>query len=252
MIKPRDFVRLNAGKNKDGLFETHEQVADFTFDRTVVDVFPNMIERSVPDYWLMVDGIGQLAHQRIRPGATFYDLGCSLGAVAWSFYRHNQGANPIKALDCSEAMIQGMRHNLDTFEQRPAISILKEDIRTASLDNAGVVSLNLTLQFIHPDHRQALLERIQSHLMPGDVLFLTEKIRFECAELNRLIRRMHHQFKHEQGYSWLEIEKKADSIKQVMRVDTLPEHRARLAKVGFSSVSVWHQHYNFLSIMAIK
>lgn len=252
MMTPREFVRLNAGKNKDGLFETQEDVPDFVFDKEVVNVFPNMIERSVPDYWWMVDGIGLMAHQRIRPGATFYDLGCSLGAVAWSFYRHNKGSNPIRALDCSAAMIQGLRNNLDTFERRPAITVVQEDILSASMENAGAVSLNLTLQFIHPDAREALLGRIWSQLQTGDVLYLTEKIRFHCEELNQLVRRMHHQFKYEQGYSWLEIEKKAASIREVMRVDTLEDHRARLSRVGFSTVSVWHQHYNFLSMMAVK
>ena len=252
MISPREFVRLNAGQNKDGLFETHEDVPDFTFDQKVVNVFPNMIERSVPDYWLMVDGIGLAAHRRIRPGAIFYDLGCSLGAVAWSFYRINRGQNPVVALDCSEAMIRGLRRNLDTFTRRPEITVRQQDIRHAPLDDAGAVSLNLTLQFIHPEEREDLLRRIWEQLLPGDFLYLTEKIRFECEELNQLVRRMHHQFKFEQGYSWLEIEKKAASIHDVMRIDTLPDHYARLHRVGFSHVTVWHQHFNFLSMMAVK
>ena len=252
VISPREFVQTSMASGSDTLFAPRQDVQDFEFDQQVVSVFPNMIERSVPDYWAMVDGIGRIAQRRIAPNRTFFDLGCSLGAVAWSFYRHNRGQNPVVAVDCSQAMMRRFRLNLKALTMPHPMVLREEDIRSTALEDAGVVSLNLTLQFLVPEDRKPLLHRVSEALDPGGVLFLTEKIRFEDEELNALVRSLHHDFKFSQGYSRTEIAQKAASIHHVMRVDTMQTHRRRLAEVGFTKVTVWHQHYNFLSMMAEK
>ena len=61
---------------------THQQVARFSFDDTVVRVFPDMIRRSVPGYASIIDMIGVLAARYAQPDTCLYDLGCSLGAAA--------------------------------------------------------------------------------------------------------------------------------------------------------------------------
>ena len=130
--------------------------------------------------------------------------------------------------------------------------IRDEDVRTTDLSNAGCVSLHLTLQFLAPEDRGDLICRIAEALHPEGVLFLTEKVRFSSTELDDLVREMHHDFKHAQGYTWTEIAQKAASIRNVMRVDTLQAHQRRLEDAGFKKVTVWHRHFNFLSIMAEK
>lgn len=251
-MTPKEFVQLSSDIRDDALFAVAGEVKDFEFDQAVVEVFPNMIERSVPDYWAMVDGIGRISAARISQGDVFYDLGCSLGAVAWSFFRYNQGQNNIVAVDWAPAMIERFAQNLGQVGPLISMDIRQEDVRTTSLSEAGAVSLHLTLQFLRPEDRQALLNRIHADLMPGGVLFLTEKVRFASHELDELVREMHHEFKHAQGYSWTEISQKAASIRHVMLVDTLESHRRRLSLAGFSRVTVWHRHFNFLSIMAEK
>lgn len=250
MISSREFVQLKSRSSADRLFSATQAIADFEFDEAVVDVFPDMIERSVPDYWAMVDGVGRLTAKRAPEGTTCYDLGCSLGAVAWSVFRHNGARNRIVAVDSSAAMVSRFRENMAALEHPAPIVLRQEDIRFADLSDAGVVVLNLTLQFLEPADRQEMLNRVAENLHPKGVLFLTEKVRMPSTELNQLVREMHHGFKHRQGYSLTEIAQKAASIRNVMQVDTLATHKARLAVAGFSRVTVWHRHFNFLSIMA--
>ena len=57
-----------------------EEVADFEFNKEVVAVFPDMIQRSVPGYTTLTQGIGLLAHHFLPNEGLCYDLGCSLGA----------------------------------------------------------------------------------------------------------------------------------------------------------------------------
>ena len=57
------------------------RLGDFCFDEQVVDVFPDMIQRSVPGYSNIISAIGMMAARYAQPQSRLYDLGCSLGAA---------------------------------------------------------------------------------------------------------------------------------------------------------------------------
>ena len=81
-------------------------VKPFEFDKQVVDVFPDMILRSVPGYPLTISMISIMADKFFQPGTNIYDLGCSLGTVSiaiQNFLRKKKCK--IIAIDNSEAMI---------------------------------------------------------------------------------------------------------------------------------------------------
>ncbi|MBL6696669.1 MAG: carboxy-S-adenosyl-L-methionine synthase CmoA, partial [Luminiphilus sp.] len=59
----------------------------FTFNKDVVGVFPDMINRSVPGYATVISMTGLLAARYARTGTRIYDLGCSLGASLLSAAR---------------------------------------------------------------------------------------------------------------------------------------------------------------------
>ena len=64
---------------QDRIYATaHQQVTRFSFDDTVVRVFPDMIRRSVPGYATIIDMIGVLAARYAQPDTCLYDLGLSL------------------------------------------------------------------------------------------------------------------------------------------------------------------------------
>jgi hypothetical protein len=44
----------------------------------VAEVFPDMIQRSVPGYSNIISMIGMLAERFVQPNTQVYDLGCSL------------------------------------------------------------------------------------------------------------------------------------------------------------------------------
>lgn len=241
---------------KDRLFESPWDAAvDFAFDERVVRVFPDMINRSVPGYALVVPLTALLARRYAQEGSRLYDLGCSLGAVtlalAGSIRARDAG---IVAVDSSAAMVEGLRQRLAGSEIPESVTITTrcEDIRTTNLDRASVVVLNFTLQFIDPADRHALLQRVWEHLLPGGVLLLSDKIRFESPEEDGLQTEWHHAFKRAQGYSDLEIARKRDALERVMRPDTLAAHRRRLKDAGFSRVVQWFQGFNFASLIAFR
>jgi len=238
---------------KDTIYATSQAVSDFTFDAKVVEVFPDMIQRSVPGYATIVSTMGKLAGQFAQNNSNLYDLGCSLGAVTLSMRRTIEKENcTIIAVDNSTAMVERCRLHLDGFRSQVPVEVRLADITECSIENASVVALNFTLQFIPLEQRHALLSKIYQGLKPGGVLLLSEKFRGENEQTDSLLIDLHHDFKRANGYSELEISQKRTAIENVMRPEPLSMHLHRLSDIGFSQTNVWYQCFNFCSMIAIK
>ncbi len=230
-----------------------EKMGDFTFDARVAEVFPDMIQRSVPGYSNIISAIGMLAERFAKPHSHIYDLGCSLGAATLSMRRSiTQEGCKIIAVDNSEAMVERCRLHVSAYRSDTEVDVIEADIREIKIENASVIVLNFTLQFLSPEDRQVLLENIYAGLRPGGILILSEKYVFENEKANELLIDLHHDFKRANGYSELEISQKRSAIENVMRPDSIALHKERLGEIGFSSVDVWFQCFNFGSMFAIK
>lgn len=240
----------------DRLFTTPlTQVPDFTFNEDVVRVFPDMIKRSVPGYPTIVENTGVLAAQFAQANSTLYDLGCSLGAVTQAMRRHvSHSGCKVIAVDNSKAMVRRCREHLNAqdamFQELLPVEVIEADILKLPLEPTSLVALNFTLQFIAPEQRLALLQKIHSALLPGGALILSEKLRFNDPAEHDLLNDLHLAFKRANGYSELEISQKRRAIEKVMLPDSLEEHRERLYSAGFSQVVVWFQCINFASLIA--
>lgn len=61
--------------HRDTLFSAPiARLGDWTFDERVAEVFPDMIQRSVPGYSNIISMIGMLAERFVQPGTQVYDL----------------------------------------------------------------------------------------------------------------------------------------------------------------------------------
>ncbi|WP_416308691.1 carboxy-S-adenosyl-L-methionine synthase CmoA [Neptunicella sp. SCSIO 80796] len=238
---------------KDAIYSQPQQVGDFRFDQAVAEVFPDMIQRSVPGYNTIVDSIGQIAAYYQQPDSHYYDLGCSLGAATLTMRRYISVQNSkIVAVDNSEAMIKRCRLHLDAFKADTPVDIVCDDIQNICIDNAAVVVMNFTLQFIPPDQRDKMIQSVFDGLNPGGVLILSEKMRHSAEQGNELLIELHHEFKRRNGYSELEISQKRTAIENVMQTDSIEIHQQRLQQAGFKQIIPWFQCFNFASLVAIK
>lgn len=228
-------------------------VGRFEFDQRVVDVFPDMIKRSVPGYTTIINMIGNLAERYVQAGSRCYDLGCSLGAATLAM-RHRICAADCKIIgvDNSAAMITRCEQVIAADSGEIPVDLLQASIQNVEIYNASMAVLNFTLQFIAIEDRLAILEKIFAGLNPGGVLILSEKVLFEDALHQQLMTELHHNFKRANGYSDLEIAQKRTALENYLVPETLEVHRQRLRAAGFNSVDVWFQCFNFASLIAIK
>lgn len=241
-------------KKHDNIYATPlNKVADFSFDESVVDVFPDMIQRSIPGYETIIHTIGELAKDAVTDNSTVYDLGCSLGAASLSVARGTQDKTcKIIGVDSSSAMVERCKRVVQAFTLPNPILIEQAMAQDVEIENASMVIMNFTLQFIPPADREALLTKIYQGLNPGGILVLSEKIRHPSRAGNELLIDLHHQFKRNNGYSELEVSQKRAALEKVMLTDTFDEHETRLKNAGFSDVVMWYKCYNFTSMVAIK
>ncbi len=233
-----------------------DQVPDFVFNEDVAKVFPDMIKRSVPGYPTIVENLGVLAAQFAQPHSALYDLGCSLGAVTQALRRHVRSDDcRVIAVDNSPAMVERCSEYLHAqdamFQELLPVEVIEADILVLDFQPASLVALNFTLQFISPEQRLELLTRIRQALLPGGALILSEKLRFADEAEHELLGELHLAFKRANGYSELEIAQKRSAIENVMKPDSLEQHRERLLAAGFSKVVPWFQCLNFASLIAL-
>jgi len=225
----------------------------FAFDDSVASVFPDMIKRSVPGYATIVSMTGLLAGKYAIAGSTLYDLGCSLGASTLAMRQNlRQGDCRIISVDNSPAMLQRCKSIIDTDTHDTPVSLMCADIQDVAIENASVVVLNFTLQFIPRELRDEIIARICRGLLPGGIMVLSEKLVFEDPHLDALNIELHHQFKRANGYSELEVARKRTALENVLLPETLNQHRQRIADAGFTSCDVWFQCFNFASLIALK
>ncbi len=237
---------------KDTLYRsTDKPLKPFEFNKRVVDVFPDMIDRSVPGYPLTISMISVMADDYVQENTNVYDLGCSLGAVSFAIQQGLKNKKcKIIAVDNSQAMIDACSENIPNENQD--IEFILQDVLDTEIINASVVAMNFTLQFIPLEQRNSLIEKIVEGLLPGGVLILSEKIKFDNEVENETMNHLHHHMKELNGYEKLEIASKREALEHVLVPESIETHLDRLNNSGFENAFVWLKCFNFISLVAIK
>ena len=244
---------MNKDLPQDNIFASPlSDIVDFVFDEKVVDVFPDMINRSVPGYSTIINIIGITALQYAKPNTRLYDLGCSLGAASLSMrHRLTQDGCEIISVDNAQAMIERLNKILKRDNSQTPVQTICDDIQNIEIENASVAVMNFTLQFIPLVEREQVMTKIFNGLNDGGCLILSEKLAFSEIE-NEIQINLHHAFKKSNGYSDLEIAQKRSALENVLLPETKETHIQRLKETGFSQVFPLFQCFNFASFIAIK
>jgi tRNA (cmo5U34)-methyltransferase len=230
-----------------------DDVEPFEFSERVVRVFPDMIERSVPGYRPLLEMLPLVVRNAARPDTRIYDLGASLGAATLAARRAVAvDGVEIIAVDDSRPMVERCRELVAADNSRVPVDVVHADIRDVPIDNASVVLLLFTLQFLPVAARDGLIARIRDGLVDGGVLLLAEKLAFDEPGQQRWMDDHHADFKRAHGYSDLEIARKRQALENVLVPETRQAHHHRLKNAGFGEVHDWFQAFNFGCMAAVN
>jgi tRNA (cmo5U34)-methyltransferase len=242
--------------NKDKIYAHDEDEGrPFRFSAAVAEVFPDMLRRSIPGYGASIEAISSLAARYVSADSSCYDLGCSLGAATLAMRAGIRVPGcQIVAVDNAAAMVERCRDIVatDSGQYETSVEVRQADIQDTDIENASMVVMNYTLQFLDVSARDAIVQRIYDGLLPGGLFLLSEKVVDEDAHMEDLLVDLHHEHKRRNDYSQLEISRKRAALENVLLPESVAVHRARLAKAGFAHSAVWLRYFNFVSIVAIK
>lgn len=240
---------------KDNIFAKNlRQSSDFVFNRQVVEVFDDMVQRSVPFYQEVQRMTIELVKSFVQPNTNIYDLGCSTGTTLHALCKNlSEEQVQFIGIDNSEEMLKQVKEKLEAEKCSHRCALEFGDLnKEISISNASVVIMNWSLQFVRPLNRDKLIHTIHNGLVDGGCVICNEKILGHSSLLNRLYIDFYYDLKQRLGYSKLEISQKREALENVLVPYRIDENITLFERSGFSMTDVFFRWYNWAGIIAIK
>ncbi|MGH7709850.1 MAG: carboxy-S-adenosyl-L-methionine synthase CmoA [Gemmatimonadaceae bacterium] len=245
---------INGASPTDRIFaQPNPRIDDFVFDGQTAGVFDDMLGRSVPFYAEIQRMTAELAADFATPGSNLYDLGCSTGTTLAALDALVDPAVRFVGIDDSPQMLDKARQKLACATSRRPIDLVRTDLHELTqIENASVVLLTLTLQFVRPLHRERLIRAICTGTNEQGCLILVEKLTESDTLFNRLFIKYYYDMKRRNGYSDLEIAQKREALENVLIPYRAEENEQLLVAGGYRRVQRFFQWYNFAGVIAVK
>ncbi len=233
--------------------EKLDKIKPFEFNETVVNVFDDMLNRSIPLYKETIERQVQLSERFYQPDSMIFDFGCSNGNFGLRLLEiMGKKVFSMTAVDNSKEMLKTYKERLSNRPNEENIKLVYDKIQNIMVNNASVVIVNLTLQFIPVSERAALIQTIYDGLLPAGILLITEKTIHDNDSLTELQQEFYYRYKKENGYSNLEISQKRDALENVLIPETIETHNKRFKNAGFGKIDIWQKWFNFTSFLCQK
>jgi len=239
--------------DQDKVFREEKKPEDFKFGANVVSVFDDMVTRSVPFYLEIQRMMTEIASDFAVPETRVYDLGCSTGTTLINLDKVLPNDIEFVGIDNSEEMLGKCRSNFELNDVSRKYNLMYMDLNQGvEIENASVVVMCLTLQFIRPLYREKLVEEIHRQMNENGCLILIEKVLGEDSLFNRQFIKYYYDFKRRNHYNDLEIAQKREALENVLIPYKLMENRELLLRRGFRYVETFFKWYNFCGMIAVK
>jgi tRNA (cmo5U34)-methyltransferase len=240
------------------LDENQKSIRSFAFNDKVAAVFDDMVHRSIPGYAVAQHLTAKIAHSVAKKSSHIYDLGCSTGT---SLIKIAQFLSPqtleesnikLTGIDLSGDMLKRAKEKIYAFNLGEHITLLEEDLKQVVLEKASLVVSHYTLQFINPENRLPILQKIYASLIPGGCFIFSEKIKHEPQILDDLLNNEYYEFKKGNGYSEVENIRKRLALENVLISLTLDENFTLLSKAQFRNIGILHKELCFTTLIGWK
>ena len=230
--------------------------SDFVFNNEVAQVFDDMIVRSIPFYLEQQCMIKEIGKRFWIPNADVYDLGCSTATTLINLCREIEGPGRFIGYDNSIPMLEQARQKIkeNGLENRIEVRFgdLNGDLSNLAIENASVIAMCFTLQFIRPLKRDNLIKKLYNALVEDGTLVVTDKILTSSTHMNRFFIDFYYDFKGRNGYSENEIMRKRESLENVLIPYRIDENLDLFRRNGFEIVETFFQWYNFAGFLCVK
>lgn len=250
--------------------DTHVPGERWEFNEDVAKKFDDMLERSIPGYGQMRELVYHLGKRFLGDGrCNVVDLGASRGEASAKFISKFPNAE-FYLTEISEPMISEMESrfkdighvHISPFDLRKtaeeiSLAVTYPATRIADTSIPAVLPTNLilailTMVFVPINHRPSILKGVYDGLAPGGAFFMVEKVIGSSASMQELMVDSYHEYKHLNGYSWEDIERKRAALEGVQVPLSDNTNTSMLQAAGFRNVETFWRNMNFVGYLAIK
>ena len=140
----------------------------------------------------------------------------------------------------------------DLSINKTKLDFINDDIVTCDFEKSDLIISYFTIQFIHPKHRQELINKIFESLNWGGALILFEKVRYNDARFQDMITTLYNDYKLEMGYTHEEILNKTRSLKGILEPFSSNANIQMLERAGFKDTCTIMKKLCFEGFLAIK
>ena len=202
------------------------------FDQEIAKIFVNHARQHIPNYESVIDKCIEVCRYRLSSTSSIIDVGCATGQTLVRLQQ--AGFVNLTGVDSSPHMIDQCKVSAEL--------ICSETFPNQVFD---AILCNWTLHFIK--HKVEYLSNIYQNLSPGGFLILSDKTSKDQLPLH-----FYHQFKSKAGVSDQAIQAKADSVKNIMHIDSPEWYIENLQKLGFSKVYIIDASWCFTTFLCTK
>lgn len=250
--------------------DTHVPGERWEFNEDVAKKFDDMLERSIPGYGQMRELVYHLGKRFLGDGrCNVVDLGSSRGEASAKFISKFPNAE-FYLTEISEPMIAEMESRFKDIEhvhvspfdlrktaEEVRLAVTYPATRIADTSLPAVLPTNLilailTMVFVPVNHRPSILKGVYDGLAPGGAFFMVEKVIGSSASMQELMVDSYHEYKHLNGYSWEDIERKRAALEGVQVPLSDNTNISMLQAAGFRNVETFWRNMNFVGYLAIK
>jgi len=210
-----------------------QKVGDmWTFDKNVAEVFPIHARQHIPNYVEVISQCVDICNT-FKKDSKIIDVGCATGETLTALKA--AGFTNLHGVDNSPSMLEKCNKeyfNLTLSDKLP------DDIY-------DVIIMNWTLHFIKD--KISYLTDIFKNLKDNGIFILSDKTSVDPMPI-----KFYHLYKSRSGVSQEDITKKAESVKDIMNIDSVSWYLDNLKSVGFKNVYIINAHWCFTTFVCLK
>jgi tRNA (cmo5U34)-methyltransferase len=203
------------------------------FDNDIAKVFVAHAQQHIPNYDTVINKCVSLAQDLVATDGAIIDVGCATGETLRRLKQ--AGFANLYGVEASRAMLDRCDPDLAQYYHSDTFPDKKFD----------AVFCNWTLHFIKD--KIAYLSAIHSNLDDHGFVVLSDK-----TSLDPVCIKKYHEWKRSQGVTEEQIQAKAQSVKDIMFINSPKWYLDTLQQVGFGRVEVIDAHWCFTTFLCHK
>ena len=237
-------MKLNTGT---GISST---TANWKFNGDMVDNFDSHIINSIPLYQEGHDLVNKISDFFVSDHSVCYEIGSSTAELLVGLAKRN-AAKDAKFIGI-ELEKDMHKKALVKTEGLKSIQLINGDILDTELEKSDFIVCYYTMQFIKPNVRQDIFNKLYEALNWGGALVLFEKVRANDARFQDICVSLYDDFKLDNGFTPAEIMAKRQSLKGVLEPFSSQGNRDLLTRAGFEDILTIMKYVSFEGFLAIK